>query len=135
MPVVSAANTRNVPITTMLLTIGANAGSANFPCALSRPSAIAANPYSAIWGANSWRKNVARACCSRPSGPGTRPLNTSMISGASRTVATLIATRTARAVVTSADTDRQASARTRVRSSSTSTGMNTEESTPPSTSS
>ena len=62
-----------------LLTIGVNIGGPKRPCALIRAAAIAAMPNRAIWGANTRRKNVARACCWRPASPETRLEKMSMI--------------------------------------------------------
>ena len=96
---------------------------------------MAAKPYRAIWGANRRSRKVARSCWACASGPGTRAVNRSTIAGAASTVATVTATSSASEAVTSADTERQASSWSRVRSSATRTGMKTEVSTPPSTSS
>jgi hypothetical protein len=77
------------------------------------------------------RKNVARACCSACSAPDSLKVNMRMIHGAASTATRAIPTTTRTEVVTSADTESQASSSRRLRSSSTSTGMNTEVSTPP----
>ena len=134
-PLVTAAKATNVAITSRLLRIGANIGTAKRPWALSRPAAIAANPYSATWGANTRRKNVARSRCSAACRPETRWVNRSITQGATSTVRTVNPASTAMEAVTIAEAERQASSCGLVRSSLTTTGMNTDVSTPPRTSS
>ena len=130
-----APKARKEAITTRLLTMGANIGTANLSWALSRPPAMAARPYRKICGANRRSMNVASACWDAASGPESRELKMEMIHGAVRKATTVTARRTAAAVLTSLETTSHASSWGRVRSSATTTGMNTELRTPPSTSS
>ena len=71
-PATIAANPRKTAIWMTLLTIGANIGTANFPCALSSAAATAANPNSAICGANSRSSSVATSWNAALSAPSTR---------------------------------------------------------------
>ncbi len=78
---------------------------------------------------------MASSCCWAASGPDTRRVKSLITHGAATTVTALRTTSSTMAVVAMAEMASSASRGLRVRSCSTTTGMKTEESTPPSTSS
>jgi hypothetical protein len=115
-----------------LLRIGANIGTVNRRCALSRPVATAPIPYSRICGMKKRRNSVASSwTAARSSTPGIRAVYRRTIHGAARMPTRVTTARTSAATVMTACAERHASSLDRFLSCLAKIGTKTDVRTPP----